>query len=165
MRRAVALALPLVCGACQPQSLQGSLTTVLDLSYTHSDLAIANGQAALRFLRPVPAEEVRPDAGATSGEDLVLKVVVNLQNQPVVPHFVFDLSQTLPNGTQVGELTRNVLNESPPTFPTIDRGQFYVRNAPVSGQFVSGYFSITFSEGIEAASGRTVYSSFSAKVL
>jgi hypothetical protein len=169
--------------ACNPQGLQGSLSTVLSLNYTNADLTIAANQASLRFLRPVAATDIPPDAGALS-DDVVLKVTTNLTGAQVVPAkgckvdtdcptstvcimalCAFDLSEVLPTGGQRGVLTRNVLNDPVQTFPLIQRGEFYVTGTPQTGHSVSGYFTVTFQEGIDEASGRTVYAGFNAKVL
>jgi hypothetical protein len=158
-----ALLSPLLLAGCSPQGLQGSLSVILDLTYQSSDLAIANDQASLRFLRATPNGG---DAGGGVGaQDLVLKVTTTLSGQPLVPHTYFDLAELLPNGAQRGQLSRNITGEPPPAFPLINRGDFYVRGTPKKGDNVSGYFTITFQEGIQEASGRTVYGSFSAKVL
>ena len=163
--RALAAGLLLGTLHCAPQTLQGSLNELLSLNYANADLAVVNGQAALRFLRPVPVQDSRADAGVANAEDLVLKVAVVLQGQTVAPHVYFDLAAALPNGAQVGQLTRNVLSETTMTFPSIDRGLFYVRQVPVSGSHASGYFTVTFTDGILPASGHTVYGSFDAVVL
>jgi len=164
MRAFATPALAFLCASCNPQSLQGSLTVLLNLEYQSADLSIANNQAALRFLDPRDISNAPPDAGA-AGQDVVLKVITNLNGQTVTANHVFDLSATLPTGGQVGSLSRNVYNDPVTSFPPIRVGQFVVHQTPTSGSTVGGYFSVTFQDGIDPACGRTVYADFKAKVL
>ena len=175
----------LLCAGCNPQSLQGSLTAVLTLNYTQATLSIAADQAALTFLRPVPVGDVIDAGGAATSQDTVFKVVTYLTGATLAaakgckadsdcttPELcflntcAFDLSQILPGTTQQrGQLSRFVLNDPVQTFPPIQRGDFYVSGNPVLGKNVGGYFTVTFTEGIDEASGRTVYAGFNAKVV
>jgi hypothetical protein len=176
----------LFCAGCNPQSLQGSLTAVLTLDYTHATLSVAADQAALTFLRPVPIGDVIDAGAAANSEDTVFKVVTYLTGAtlaaakgckvdtncttPEVCYLgtcAFDLSQILPGtmNQQRGQLSRFVLNDPVQTFPPIQRGDFYVTGNPVLGKNVGGYFTVTFTEGIDEASGRTVYGGFTAKVV
>ena len=148
---------------CSPPQLQGSLSVLLDLTYKTSELSVVNDQASLSFLRPITGD-FAADAGP-AGEDLVLRVVTTLSGQAVTAKTSFNLADVLPNGSQRGQVSRNVLNDPTQSFPLIDRGTFVVYQNPASGQYINGYFSVTFQEGIAEASGRTVYANFTAKVL
>jgi hypothetical protein len=175
----------LVCAGCNPQSLQGSLTEVLTLNYTTATLSVAADQAAVTFLRPVPVGDVVDAGGAATSEDTVFKVVTYLTGATLaaakgckadsdctapeicfIHNCAFDLSQILPGTTQQrGQLSRFVLNDPVQTFPPIQLGDFYVTGNPVLGKSVGGYFTVTFTEGIDEASGRTVYGGFNALVV
>lgn len=180
-RGAASLALLLWCSSCSPLQLQGSLSTVIDLTYKTSQLKIANGSAALLFVRPDQAANNVADAGAF-GEDLVFKVVTQLTPPcgpgQLEPGEVFDLSKSLPGGTQCGTLSRAVVNDPITAFPPIlgsstpapdggpsDGGQppppdgygpclglpacFVIYGTPVLNKYVSGYFSVTFIDSVD----------------
>ena len=59
---------------------------------------------------------------------------------------------------------RDVLNDPRKTYPTIQIGTLIFNSRPEAGAKVTGDFNITFTNGIETASGRTVFGHFEAKV-
>lgn len=141
---------------CGPASfeLEGSLSTVLDLRYKSSDVSVSDTEVAVRFLRP-----------RGEGEDTVLKVAANLEGELLGAEHVLNLAEELANGSQRGTILRNVLDDPRTTFPKLLRGRLLFHGPPTAGRKVPGEVSVTFVEGGEFASGRTVFGSFEAKVL
>ena len=147
----------LLAFSCGPTQVQGSLSTVLDLHYDQSTLEIQGGQVATSFLR---------SRGPDAGYDLVLKVGAALDGgTTLAPNEVLNLADVLSNGGQRGQFSRNVLNDPYQVFPPIDRGEFFISQKPTVGTLVNGYFTVTFTDGIDISSGRTAYANFQAKVI
>ena len=76
-----------------------------------------------------------------------------------------DLASLDSNGSPRGVISRNVQNDPRNTFPTILRGTLIFNQALTERAVVTGDFNITFENGTEVASGRTVFSkAFTAQV-
>lgn len=136
------------CASCGGAQLEGSLSTVLDLHYSRTNASSGPDQVVVRFIQPLDA-----------GENVVLQV--GAQRLGLDPNALqFDLAETLPQGSQRGVISRNVLNDPRTTFPPLVRGRLQF-NAPLAiGHTVSGSFNATFADGTTFASGRTVFGSF-----
>lgn len=160
------------CKAPPKFRLEGSLSQVMDLGYDEARILLAPQDVSLLFVRvrcqgAVSDDGGVPAEGAMVGkvEDYPLKVAYRLLDEPLSGgRYVLE---ALPDGggAQRGTLSRNVRNDPRNTLPLILRGELYF-NAPLDPDAgVGGDFHVTFENGIEAASGRTVFStSFSARV-
>ena len=143
--------------------LEGSLGQVMDLGYDEVRVLLAPSDVSLLFVRLHPVGSVFDDAGVGVSEDYPLKVAYRLLNDPAGGRV--DLAARDPNGAQRGTLSRNVANDPRNTLPPILRGTMYFDRPLDRDAVVGGDFHITFENGIEAASGRTVFStSLTAKV-
>lgn len=152
------LALLWACGSSTQEPgpkhhLEGSLTTIMDLGYDSAQVDITTEEVAVRFVRTQGA-----------GEDTVLKVSASLIGAAADAETTIDLDELAPSGAQRGRISRNVLDDPRREFPALRTGRLLFHRAPVSGQTAPGEFSVTFENGTEAASGRTVYGDFEATV-
>ena len=180
-RQLAALAFAVVamaCSACgDPKKpapkfrLEGSLTQVMDLGYDEVRILVAPEDVSLLFVRIHPLGSVSPDDGGTvdpnmmtgQSEDYPLKVAFRLLGDPAGGRV--DLAALDTNGAQRGTVSRNVANDPRNTLPLLVRGTMYFDHSLDPGAVVHGDFNVTFENGIDAASGRTAFStSFSAKV-
>jgi hypothetical protein len=156
-----AFTLVLVC--CGPQSVQGSLSTLLNLQYQNVQVAytggsvdggvMANGQVAVTFLEP-----------SGKSENAVLVVTENLTGLQVAPKGSVDLTLVPPSGIgQRGVVTRDVANDPRTTFPALQIGRMALNTTPVpgSGASISGSFNVTFALCADFACGYTAFASFS----
>lgn len=158
------------CKAPPKFRLEGSLSQVMDLGYDEARVLLAPEDVSLLFVRThcqtaVSSDGGVPDPGTMVGmvEDYPLKVGYRLLGDVIGGRY--DLSAQDDAGAQRGSLSRNVRNDPRNTLPVILRGTLYF-DAPLDPDAgVGGDFHVTFENGIEAASGRTVFStSFSARV-
>jgi len=152
--------------ACGPQSIQGSLSTLLDLDYSSVQVAytggsvdggvMANGEVAVSFLEP-----------SGKSENAVLIVTEDLTGLQVAPNGVVDLTLVPPSGVgQRGVVTRDVANDPRTTFPALQIGSMRLNSTPIpgSGNSVSGAFNVTFALCPDFACGYTAFASFSGQV-
>jgi hypothetical protein len=135
--------------ACGPETLGGSLTSVMDLSYDKAELRWTTEEVAVAFVRK-------------SG-DVALQVTAALTGEPLTTAQL-NLAEKLTPTTQRGKLSRSVRNDSMTTFPLLERGVMQLSTVPVPGQSVSGSFSVTFVQGATEPFGRTVNGRFDALV-
>lgn len=169
----------LVLSACEvdprkapPKSrLEGSLGQVMDTGYDEARVLVAPTDISLLFVRVRPLGAGNTQDGGTVdpmmmmgvSEDYPLQVAYRLLGDPIGGRV--DLASLDKNGAQRGSISRNVANDPRNTLPRILRGTLYFDRPLDPGATVNGDFHITFENGIEAASGRTVFSTaFSAKV-
>ncbi len=149
-----AAALLAACG--QPNgaraSLEGSLSAVLDMTYDQAFVETTATDVSVRFVRVRDA-----------GEDMPFKVSAWTADLVLAPNASIDLAEPTASG-QRGALSRTSQKDTKSTFPRISRGKLTLFQMPVSGKTVSGKFNITFEDGVDVASGRTVFANFSAKV-
>jgi hypothetical protein len=142
------------CGPGGPQQLSGSLTAVMDVTYTRATLGATDGYLTLRFL------ESRGEA-----EDVVLKVGVTIDGAVPNHSVQYDLAEMVGAG-QRGTATRNVLADPDhTTFPPLSRGMFRADGDMTKADTVTGEFSLTFTQGSEVSSGRAVFGPFEAEVV
>ena len=152
--------------------LEGSLTQVMDLGYDEARILVAPEDVSLLFVRihrlgsvitPDDGGTVDPNMMTGQSEDYPLKVAYRLLGDPTGGRV--DLAALDTNGAQRGTVSRNVANDPRNTLPPLVRGTMYFDHALDPGAVVHGDFNVTFENGIDAASGRTAFStSFSAKV-
>lgn len=155
MSRRALLAAGCVSGlcACGPPTLEGSLTEIMDLHYTRTDVSASSASVAVRFLAP-----------QGTGENLVLEVGARLGGIMLEAGVPIDLAQTAPDGTQRGIVTRDVFDDPRRTFPLIRQGQLLLRSLPMPQTKVAGELSVSFVVGTQYANGRTVFSKFEAQI-
>jgi hypothetical protein len=145
--------------------LEGSLGQVMDVGYDQARVLLSAADVSLLFVRVRPLGSPGADDGGAVGqsEDYPLKIGYRLLGDPVGGRV--DLASLDMNGAQRGTVSRNVANDPRNTLPLILRGTLYFDRPLDPDAVVGGDFHITFENGIEAASGRTVFSkSFSARV-
>lgn len=145
--------------------LEGSLSQVMDVGYDEARVLLSAADVSLLFVRVRPLGSPSADDGGAVGqsEDYPLKIGYRLLGDPVGGRV--DLASLDMNGAQRGTVSRNVANDPRNTLPLILRGTLYFDGPLDPNAVVGGDFHITFENGIEAASGRTVFSkSFSARV-
>lgn len=152
--------------------LEGSLGQVMDLGYDEARITLAPEDLSLTFVR------VRPLGGGTTedggvptmeemtgtSEDYPLKLAYRLLGEELDGGRL-ELGELDANGAQRGVLSRNVQNDPRDTFPRLARGTLFFKRPLTPDTVVEGDFHVTFENGIEAASGRTAFStSFQARV-
>lgn len=148
------LALLLGLTACgEEQELEGSLNSLIDLHYHRVEALASETELSVRFIH-----------NKNSTEDTVLKVGAKLSGLLYAPGYRLDLATLMPDGSQRGTVTRSVVNETTRSFPELSRGTLFFEQAISPGATVSGDFHLTFVNGTEVYSGRTVFGSFEAKV-
>ena len=146
----------LLSGCGQGPHLEGSVTPLLDLHYEKSEATADTAEASVRFLTT-----------QGSGENTILKVTARLDKLELTPGTEIDLSELLgkePTSAQRGSVSRAVLDEPTRAFPRILLGGLTFDKAPASGATVPGSFHVTFVNGTDVYSGRTIFGRFEATV-
>ena len=98
------------------------------------------------------------------GEDVVLRLSVDLAGTSIDAHETFDLASLDLDGNQRGTISRSVLDDPLTSFPQLQRGELTFRRSVISGETIPGEFRVTFVNGTELASGRTAFGTFEATV-
>ncbi|MHB8874108.1 MAG: hypothetical protein ACYC8T_10515 [Myxococcaceae bacterium] len=157
----VLLGLPAAgCGPVQPGppkarfALEGSLTVMMELGFDQAHVDVTADFLAVRFVRT-----------KGEGEDTHLKVTAHIADLILVENGTIDLAEEEAAGTQRGVISRDVLDDPRRLFPRLQRGRLILDEVPNTGKTVHGDLAITFENGIEFASGRTVFGKFEADVL
>lgn len=147
---AAALAV-LAAPACEPppNTLEGSLTEIIDLGFTDVEVSITDWQVIVGFWRP----------HAPEGRDVVFKLVANQRPDEVVPGQVIDLGPR-EDGTARATCTRSVGADPIRTYAAIRSGTLMLNAIPTLDQNVGGEFRVTFDEGGDAGKGRTAFGHF-----
>jgi hypothetical protein len=148
------LAAPLT--SCAPHlSLEGSVTPLLDLGYERAEAQATKTEVSVRFLRAQGA-----------GEDTILKVAAKLEGVAPEPHAAIALGQRVggAEGPLRGAVSRSVLEEPVRAFPDIARGELVFDGYLDSGKTVTGELHVTFANGTDVYSGRTLFGRFEATV-
>ncbi|MFZ5444931.1 MAG: hypothetical protein ACOZQL_33385 [Myxococcota bacterium] len=165
-----------VLSACQADPkvpryrLEGSLGQVMDLGYDEARILIAPEDVSLVFVRIHPLNDVTPSDGGTemsptgTSEDYPLKLAYRLLEDGLPSGGRVDLAAVDQNGAQRGVLSRLVQNDPRNTFPPIVRGTLAFDRPLDPDTVVNGDFHVTFENGVEVASGRTVFAKYSARV-
>jgi hypothetical protein len=148
--------------------LEGSLGVVMDLGYDEARVLIAPDDIALLFVRTRPLNDVSEDGGTSEeqgvSEDYPLRVGYRLLGEPLDGGRL-DLAALDANGNQRGALSRNVQNDPRSVLPALARGTLLFKGPLEPNALVQGDFHVTFENGVEAASGRTAFTtSFTARV-
>lgn len=162
----------LLTGCGQGPHLEGSVTPLLDLRYDLARAAANDSEVSVSFidqLEPGPGEEPLPE-GTPPPEGIVFKVAARLTGLELAPGVEINLAEPLgtqPDAAQRGALTRSMPDEPSRDFPRILRGGLTVNKAlegftPCAE--VKGDFHVTFVNGIDVYSGRTVFGHFQATV-
>lgn len=159
MRRAACVlglaVLALACGG-EGGALEGSVTPLLDLRYQRSEARVGEGQLSVSFLTK-----------QGSGENTVLKVSARVDDmlpEGYTGSLDIDLAEVLENGAQRGTVGRSVLDEPVREFPLLARGKLFVDRIPQPNGRVTGDFNVTFVNGTDVYSGRTIFGRFEATV-
>lgn len=141
------------CGEEVP-TLDGSLGEVVSLDYLGAELSHTEEQLSLHFL-----------TAGKAGDDTVLRVLVNVAGIPLTAPTRIDLAEAMPAGGQRGFVTRKVYEDTREVLPELARGYLLLRSTPQPNQTLKGELSLTFVQGSDWGSGRTVFGSFEALVL
>jgi hypothetical protein len=162
----------LMTGCGQGPHLEGSVAPLLDLRYDIARAASNANEVSITFidqLEPLPSEEPPPE-DSTPPENTVLKVAARLDDLQPTPGVEIDLAELLGEGEdapQRGAISRSVLDEPVREFPRILRGGLTVDKA-IEGftpcAKVNGDFHVTFVNGTDVYSGRTIFGRFEATV-
>lgn len=167
------------CNSSQPgktppkHRLEGSLTQVMDLGYDEVRLGQTGQDVSVLFVRIFELDDTTTDGGTANQvgtiEDYPFKVTLALRGQDLPVGVNIDLTEEDNNMNQRGVFSRNVRNDPRKSFPRAIRAELFLErplfdDAGVSSEWVSGNFHVTFENGIEAASGRTVFGNFNARV-
>ncbi|PTL81947.1 hypothetical protein [Vitiosangium sp. GDMCC 1.1324] len=150
------LALVTALSSCAPhKTLEGSVTERLDLSFERVEALASKTEVSVSFLRPQGA-----------GQDTILKVAARLEGVSLEPRTAIDLAQRVggAEGPQRGAVSRSVLEEPVRAFPEIARGELVFDGYLDSGKTVTGELHITFVNGTDVYSGRTIFGRFEATV-
>jgi hypothetical protein len=157
--------------------LEGSLGQLMNLGYDEARIRLTTAPMSINtmsldFVRTRPlGDSSLPDGGmvmAGASEDFVLQVGYLLLIDDMPPNNQrIDLTFLDANGAPRTTLARNVLNDPRRTFPPLRVGSLFLDRLPdpMAMNTVNGEFNLTFENGIEVASGRTVFGRFSAKVI
>lgn len=179
-RRRGWLLLALCCAGCGQRPgepgpprfvLEGSLGQLMGLGYDEARLRFAPLESlALDFVRIRPLSGGGPDGGdasAGNSEDLVLQLAYRLQGDDPPNRQRIDLTFLDVSGGGRTALARNVSGDPRRTFPPLRVGSLFLERAPNNDAPgpVAGEFNLTFQNGAEVASGRTVFGRFSARVV
>ena len=177
-----------VLSACSPSGqpapakfrLEGSLSQLMNLGYDEARLRLdydpnnpqASDTLGIEFVRVRPLGSNTLDDGGMvnavgASEDIVLKIGYQLAGDAPPANQRLDLTFLDQNGASRTTLSRNVLNDPRRSFPPLRVGSLFLDRAPdrVAMNTVNGEFNLTFENGVEVASGRTVFGTFSAKVI
>lgn len=146
----------LLTGCGEGPHLEGSVTPLLDLHYEKAEATADTAEASVRFI-----------TAQGSGENTILKVTARLDNLELTPGTEVDLAELLgkeEDSPQRGSVSRAVLDEPTRDFPRLLRGGLTFDKAPASGDTVPGSFHVTFVNGTDVYSGRTLFGRFEATV-
>ncbi|MFP2930000.1 hypothetical protein ACLESO_33360 [Pyxidicoccus sp. 3LG] len=137
--------------------LEGSVSPLLDLRYERAEAQWAPGELAINFVTPQGA-----------GINTQLKVSARVGD--MIPEgyegpLEINLAEVLEGGAQRGSIGRSVIDEPVRTFPQLELGTLQVDSTPVlAGSTIKGDFHVTFVNGTDVYSGRTIFGSFEATV-
>ncbi len=142
--------------------LEGSLTQLMDLGYDEVRVLRAPEDIGLLFVRVrplnfVPDPEAEEEEVGTT-EDYPLRVGYRFVGEEAPAGGTLDLTALDQYGGQRGVASRNVSNDPRNVFPVIVRGSITFDQQLEPDTNVTGSFHLTFENGIEIASGRTVFS-------
>jgi hypothetical protein len=146
----------LMTGCGPGPHLEGSVTPLLDLRYETAQALANEDEVSVRFLTVQGA-----------GENTLLKVAARLDDLQLTPGVAIDLAELLgtePGSPQRGTISRSVQDEPTREFPRILRGGLTFKKALTPTAKVPGDFHVTFVNGTDVYSGRTIFGRFEATV-
>lgn len=176
-----ALLLAGALAACQPNDptkrppptfrLEGSLGTVLDITYDTAVVEPSVEALAVRFVRARAKETPPSDGGmdtVAGADDVNFQLTYALLGADYPMNARVDMTERVnPNdamSAQRGLASRNVLNDPRKKLPLLVRGSLTLKGALTDGATVEGDLNVTFENGTDVASGRTVFGHFNARV-
>ncbi|XXF79355.1 hypothetical protein P2318_06275 [Myxococcaceae bacterium GXIMD 01537] len=133
--------------------LEGSAGELVDLGYEKAEARMSTEELSVRFLTQ-----------QGTGENTIFKVTARLKDTTFVSGTPLDLAEVLVDGAQRGSVGRSVLDEPVRAFPGLYRGTLTVIGNPAPGATVTGNFHVTFVNGTDVYSGRTLFGRFEATV-
>ncbi len=139
-------------GCSETNTLEGSLTEILDLDFTDVKAAVSDSEASIRYLR------YRGEQGADNSEDVVFKLSAL---GSVTSGSELDLSPS-PDGTINASVTRSVAEDPVHLLAGVKRGTLKIDSLTTT--HISGSFRVTLGEGGDAGRGRTAFGKFSAAI-
>ncbi len=167
--------------ACQPDDptkrpppnfrLEGSLGTVLDLTYDAAVVEPSPEAVAVRFVRALAKQTLPVDGGMDAqlgADDVNFQLTYALLGAEYPVNARVELTELVnPDdamSAQRGQTSRNVLNDPRKKLPRLARGSLTLRGTLTDGATVQGEFNVTYENGTDVASGRTVFGQFNARV-
>lgn len=148
-------------------TVEGSLGQVMGMGYDEARVMVTGQDVSLLFVRVLPLATL-PDAGGKETgtlENYPLKLTYALVDGGLPAKVRVDLTELGPNGRQRGLFSRDVQDDPRKALPPLARGELYFDAALDPDATVHGDFHGTFVNGIEPASGHTVFGTFDAKVV
>jgi hypothetical protein len=144
----------LSCGSGKAfHTLEGSLSTVMDLGYDESEMTYSDTEFTISF--KIRRGNRNMSCSMSSNCDTVASVTTRLEQVPYP-----DGGMDLLRGSKTWGLTEDLT-----MFPTIRIGEMHIGNVPRAGLTAAGNFHVTFTNGVEFASGKTLFTDrFDAKV-
>jgi hypothetical protein len=145
--------------------LEGSLSQVMNVGFDSARIFVSPKDVALEFIRQRRVDGLDGSVVDPTGvnEDTTLSIAFPWTGGRISGGTRIDLNPT-DGGTTQGVCTRNVFGDPRRTFPTVVRGSIFFGGSLEPGSTVRGDFNVTFDNGVEAASGRTAFSSYEATV-
>lgn len=151
MRRLALVVFLLALPGCGSDSLDGSLAEAFDLSYSSILIRQSPSAVQVTYLRSHGNEVVMRITVATEGVDLSSGVSINLAGEWSAGHPRAAVSRAV-DGEPVRQL------------PPVVKGELRLNDAVVPGKDLSGSFAVSFGEGGDLGSGRTLNGHFSGTV-
>lgn len=141
-----ALLMALALGACgRSNTLEGSLTEIIDLSFTEAEVQRGADAVVIAYTRP-----------KGEGKDTVFRLVVKVRDiEPGAELTLVEGENGIP-----ATASRAVADDPVRNFPPIRRGMVLFDSDPLVGGGTSGEFRATFGDGGDAGKGTTVFGTF-----
>ncbi len=143
-----ALLLPLLAG-CASAALDGSISEALDLSFSSTQILKNDKALQIDYLRSDGREVVMRITVVTEGVDLSKTVELGGEYAPGHPR---------------ASVSRAVDGEVVMVLPPIAKGTLDLDHAPQIGQDLSGSFGLSFGQGGDVGSGRSLSGKFDGMV-
>lgn len=170
LRAVWAVLLLVSCGSpnAPKAKLEGSLLTVMNLDYDEAILSFSGTEFTVSFRRKKGTSLMGDCVTMPSSCDTTLAVTGRLEQAPFPDGGMdalrggqtYDLPEILSSGLPRGVVSRNVLDDPRTMFPPIRVGEIHFANIPQQSMNLkaAGDFHVTFENGVEFASGKTVFS-------
>lgn len=150
-RRAPPLAASLLLGlaACNDPALDGSISEAFDLSFSSMRIVQSENALQIDYLR-------------SEGHELVIRLVVVTEGLDLTQEV--ELGGEYKAGHARATVSRAVDGEPVRVLPPVAKGVFELDGAPQIGKQLGGSFNLSFGQGGDVGSGRTLSGRFSATV-